>query len=276
MTLLPALLAAALATPAEAEQTRLQAHFAGALAMLRAADVTHLSPDRRAARQARIEDLAAYAQAGLFPRNTGFNDRLMPYFIDDDGTYCAMAWMLASDGDDEAAHTLAATDVNVYVGDLATDPVLGDWLDRNGITLQEAVRIQPSYSATAADCVCDVIDFGICDARGCQDRPPRLSDFEGCAEHWPGYPHSKAPRLTQPLLDRLLSRVPREFDCQSVLIEDDVRWAYEYARWGDDGCATAPGPGGLGGLAILALALRRRTRSRQSSARPKSTSATES
>src|SRR5687767_1301171 len=75
----------------DSEAARLRRHFAVVLQELRARDVSRLTAEQRAARATHIERLAEYAARGVFPKNTDFSGRRVPYFIDRVGTRCAMA-----------------------------------------------------------------------------------------------------------------------------------------------------------------------------------------
>jgi hypothetical protein len=133
------------------EVARLQRHFAAVLEELRGRDVSQLTPAQRAARARHIERLAAYAARGEFPKNHDFAERT-PYFVDRDGTRCAMAYLIEQAGSGEYVRAVAASMNNALVGDIARDPSLGpalqSWVAANGLTLDEAARIQPSYCGT--------------------------------------------------------------------------------------------------------------------------------
>lgn len=133
----------ALITPA-AEITRIQTHLATVDGELRAADVTRLSIPQRARRAALIKELAIYRARGVFPRNLEL-DRPTPFLIDDRGVRCAMAHLIETHGGAAFVTRIAASANNAYVRELAVDAALRAWLDHNGLTVDEAARIQPSY-----------------------------------------------------------------------------------------------------------------------------------
>ena len=263
--------------PNASETDRIRLHFSRVLERVSAVDTGALTAEQRGARAARLRDLAAYAEAGVFPRNPDFDDRAMPYFIGDDGAYCAMAWLLASDGEDALARRVAATDPNVFVADLALDPEFGAWLDRNGLTLVEAAHIQPSYPRTevAADCVCDILtcaqraEDGVWDSFeeereyfefGCVEPPLEVSDCAGCPRVWPTYPDLPRPRVTEALLQRLFADESR---CYETLFKDDPRWRYDVTTGYESdpfACASRPGVGSSDAIAPLYLVLCLRAR----------------
>jgi hypothetical protein len=133
----------------DAEVARLRRHFAAVLHELQTRDVSHLTDVQREARATHIERLAGYAARGRFPINTAFYDRHIPYFIDDAGTRCAMAYLIEESGSGGFVRRVADKMNNAYVHEIARDAELGGplaaWLDANGLTEAEAARIQPAY-----------------------------------------------------------------------------------------------------------------------------------
>jgi hypothetical protein len=131
---------------AVSEQARVRTHLDSAERELRAGPVTGLSIAQRAARAQALDRLHAYAARGVFPRNRDFPGTLVPYFIDHrTGTRCAMAHLIEQSGNGGFVNRIAATNNNASIPDLKEDPELLSWLERNGLTLEEAARIQPMY-----------------------------------------------------------------------------------------------------------------------------------
>lgn len=89
--------------------------------------------------------LRDYACRARFPRNDRFRDRLVPFFIDDAGTRCAVAHLVESTGDHAIARRVRRTRNNARVAELASEPALVRWARQNGLSLAELARIQPSY-----------------------------------------------------------------------------------------------------------------------------------
>src|SRR6059036_429146 len=79
-----------------AETGRIRRHLATVEAELRATDVSALTPAQRQARAKNLAVLHAYWVRGVFPVNTDFPGRHVPYFIDRYGTRCAMAYLISS------------------------------------------------------------------------------------------------------------------------------------------------------------------------------------
>lgn len=138
------------------EDARLREHFRGALRELAAADTRHLSTEQRAARDAATEALRGYAARGRFPRNDRFPGVLVPFFIDDVGTRCAVAHLVERSGRADLAREVHQRHNNALVWELAKEPGFASWAAANGLTLAELARIQPSYCdyTHADECIC--------------------------------------------------------------------------------------------------------------------------
>jgi len=139
------------ARSAPAETARIRRHLSMVEAELRATNVSALTPAQRAARGRNLDVLHAYWVRGVFPANTDFPGRHVPYFIDRYGTRCAMAYLIEQSGHRDLVRRIAMTQNNAYVRDLRGDSELGAWLSENGLTAAEAARIQPTYGGSPAD-----------------------------------------------------------------------------------------------------------------------------
>ncbi len=139
------------ARSAPAETARIRRHLSMVEAQLRATNVSALRPAQRAARGRNLDVLHAYWVRGVFPVNTDFPGRHVPYFIDRYGTRCAMAYLIEQSGYGAFVRRIATTQNNAYVRDLRGDTELGAWLSQNGLTAAEAARIQPTYGSPADD-----------------------------------------------------------------------------------------------------------------------------
>ena len=144
--LLPLLVVVFLGGPsAPGEVSRVRHHLVGAETVLARRDESKLSVSQLANRRRLKGLLADYRRAGQFPTNEDFADRRVPYFRDRRGTLCAMAFLLERTGYAQIVDRVAATRNNAYVRELADEPGLAEWLDRFGLTVAEAARIQPAY-----------------------------------------------------------------------------------------------------------------------------------
>jgi hypothetical protein len=129
-----------------AEVERIRAHFDSVLTELADRDVQSIGHDARTRRIALTTTLTSYRARGEFPHNYDFPGEAVPYFIDrKTGTLCAVAYLLASTGRRDIVERVAAADNNVWVAELEGDREFESWLSENGITLEEAARIQVPY-----------------------------------------------------------------------------------------------------------------------------------
>jgi len=131
-------------TAGQIERTRIQRHLAHVERTLRSETSKELAPAQRAARGRALDALHAYWTAGEFPRNRDYTDRRVPYFIDDEGTACAVGQLMIASGSGELAREIATYENNDFVADIE-HPGVADWLADNGLSAAEAAWIQPSY-----------------------------------------------------------------------------------------------------------------------------------
>jgi hypothetical protein len=127
------------------EIAHVRRHLEGAERVLLGADTRDLSPRQREARARNIAILHAYRQRGVFPRNLDFPSQRVPYFVDDRGVPCAMAYLIACSGRRDIVDRVRTTRNNARIRELANDRDLIAWLDQSGMTVAEAARIQPDY-----------------------------------------------------------------------------------------------------------------------------------
>jgi hypothetical protein len=126
------------------ERARIRHHLEGALSRLENAKPV-LSASQAAARSELIGFLREYLEAGQFPINDVSPTRT-PIFVDRFGNRCAMASLIERSGSPELVRRIATTRNLARVRELADDDAVVAWLDTHGMTLDEAARVQPSYS----------------------------------------------------------------------------------------------------------------------------------
>jgi hypothetical protein len=135
------------------EVERVAAHIARAETLAAQHDTSHLTRSQRLVRVLLFQALAEYRKAGRFPLNRDFQ-KPTPYFIDADGTRCAMAHLMELGGEQLLVAKIASERNNAYVRELVDEPGLLAWLEAAGITAEEAAAIQPEYCELVASCVC--------------------------------------------------------------------------------------------------------------------------
>ncbi|HEU5055319.1 MAG TPA: hypothetical protein VFU21_02285, partial [Kofleriaceae bacterium] len=93
-----------------------------------------------ARRQHQLDVLRSYREAGVFPINT-----TTPgdghFLIDDHGTLCAVANLIAQDGHKDLILVASRTDNGLLFGDVKSGPI-HDWILTSGFTQEEIARIQ--------------------------------------------------------------------------------------------------------------------------------------
>lgn len=140
---------------AVSEVRRVRLHLSGAEAMMRARDLSGLSPAQRTMRVFVLGELRSYRLRGMFPRNHYHRERT-PQFVDEHGVRCAMAHLLHVTGFDHLVERVRRAKNDVRIRELAGDPELLAWLLMVGMTLDEAARVQPTYCfVPKGECLCN-------------------------------------------------------------------------------------------------------------------------
>ncbi len=143
------------------EIRRIHAHFDSVLIELRARDVSSLSVTQRTHRTALIATLASYNARAQFPQNYDFVAPT-PYFIDRrTGVLCAVAHLLEFTGRRDIVDRIALSNNNVWVAALAGDSAVTTWVHTNGLTLDEAARIQVPYNSGPSPAMVGTIVIGL-------------------------------------------------------------------------------------------------------------------
>jgi hypothetical protein len=127
------------------EYARIRVHLETVERELLARDVSHLTREQQAARDGHIRVLREYRERGVFPHNHDFEGEQVPYFVDEHGTLCAMAYLISRSGREDLVEKIAASRNNARIAELAADAELIAWLGAAGISPAEAARIQPMY-----------------------------------------------------------------------------------------------------------------------------------
>lgn len=129
----------------EGERDRIQRHLERVEGELRGSEPPGLSPAQRQARARQMDRLREYRLAGEFPRNLEAPGLRTPVFQDDRGVLCAVGYLLAVDGQWDLVERVARTRNLARIPELADEPGLLEWLRENGLSVDEAAWIQPSY-----------------------------------------------------------------------------------------------------------------------------------
>lgn len=129
------------------EQLRIKTHLLYVEKRLRENVPQDLTDEQRVQRFYALDLLNAYISAGKFPRNTAFPGERRPCFIDDFGTICAVGFLVEQTAGRDVARTINKAYQYAYLADMTDQlPLLTDWAEQHGLTLEECAMIQPSYS----------------------------------------------------------------------------------------------------------------------------------
>jgi len=126
------------------ERLRIQTHLAYVEALLRKADVSHLSPTLRERRAALLDKLHDYRLAGEFPTNLDFPQERRPCFIDAAGNICAVGYLIKQTAGRALAERITAAHKYDFLADMQM-PELSAWVEASGLTARECAMIQPGY-----------------------------------------------------------------------------------------------------------------------------------
>lgn len=120
----------------------LQAHYAAAVADIQAEDTSMLTSEQRYERARLLSVLSDFGACGDFGHNPDYAGALMPYFRDADGRRCAVAELMHASGEDAFVESVRVARNHAWICELEGDPQFTRWLDRAGLTIEDAVRIQ--------------------------------------------------------------------------------------------------------------------------------------
>ncbi len=141
------------------EQGRIRTHLRYALRRLRERDTTSLPLTVQQRRAAVLAALQRYIDRGRFPSRT--DDDLpgrRPRFVDDRGTHCAVAYLIADSGEPGLVDEIQRRYEYAEVLDMASDRLVV-WAEQHGLSVEELAMIQPRYrSARSLEHVTRVLE----------------------------------------------------------------------------------------------------------------------
>ena len=128
--------------PLAASRAEARARYQKVELELARARLDTLTPEQRAARARLLEVLDAYVVRADFGQQDIEPGIRLPQFVDADGRRCAVAELLHSTGEVELVSAVAEAHNTAWIAELSGDARFLGWLDRNGLSLDEAARIQ--------------------------------------------------------------------------------------------------------------------------------------
>ncbi len=183
----------------ETQRARAQLHYRTVADELRAVDVAQLAPDRAALRAELIGALDRYAERADFGIASRDADGRPATFVDDGGRRCAVAELLHASGRDDVVERVHATHNAAWIGELAQDAELVDWLDRHGLTLFEAARIQAPPANWQGSGEVGLIDYAAPEAGSDTPAPKGGASAPAAAPSGPTTATSAAAKSSAPI-----------------------------------------------------------------------------
>ena len=130
-------------TAQDSERVRMTTHLQHVHDWLASRPATR--PDLAEKRAAILAALDRYIQKGTTPRNQDLPWRT-PVFIDEDGTICAVGYLIESTAGRALPEKIAKVHRYDFIEDIAKDmPEVQQWIADSGLTLEEIQTIQPAY-----------------------------------------------------------------------------------------------------------------------------------
>lgn len=178
-------------TFATIEDERIRNHLRNTEITMKTKDCSQLTNELKKAREEKIKMLHEYWMAGNFPTNTKFPQRRLPHIKDEFGVPCAMAYIIEQSGDKKLVKELEKIN-NVYIKDVNEGPLI-DWINKSGITKEEACQIQPNYAFF--DCPPGKKKVGMGNITGPGTQQPGCYDPDERIPQWGDPDYNKKSRL---------------------------------------------------------------------------------
>jgi Secretion system C-terminal sorting domain len=122
---------------------KIQLHLQIVIQKLIETPTVSLTTVQKNKRQFLIQQLEKYTAAKIFPINT-FTTFTTPIFINNNGTHCAVGYLMQQSGFEHLAQQINSTERFEYLKNIKTIGV-HKWACNNGFTLNELALIQPGY-----------------------------------------------------------------------------------------------------------------------------------
>jgi len=121
------------------EKELVRMHLKEVEALLRKRSTEHLSILQKKNREYYLNVLHSYWENGVFPINTRHYGR-QPYFIDEQGTYCAVGYLMKESGADDVAKDINKTQNYNYLADI-DHPKLMNWVIKSRRTCKRFISL---------------------------------------------------------------------------------------------------------------------------------------
>ena len=130
----------------EADKNRIIKNLTSVEDALRQRQKQNLSTQQHANRIIALDILKEYIEVARFPKNNQISTRT-PIFKDNEGTWCAVGYMLASTGYQQLAEKINSINTFVYIDEIEDfeSQSIGKWAKTYGFDQAELAMIQPGY-----------------------------------------------------------------------------------------------------------------------------------
>jgi hypothetical protein len=126
------------------DKARIVSHFDFVIEELKRADLSHLSEEKQVSRAQLIAYLEHYRDRGQFPKNKSNSGKRLPCFIDDEGTICAVGYLVEKTAGRQLAEDINEKHQYEYISEM-NDEIVDNWIANSGLTERECAMIQPTY-----------------------------------------------------------------------------------------------------------------------------------
>lgn len=127
------------------ENQRIRTHLLYVEQLLRSRDVSDLTKEQQENRLSMLNLLAEYRSAGDFPKNYDYPDQRIPCFIDQNGSICAVGYLIEQTSGRQVAEEINAKYKYEYLLAM-NDETIDEWVHSSGLTALECAMIQPTYN----------------------------------------------------------------------------------------------------------------------------------
>ncbi|MBT8494352.1 MAG: hypothetical protein KJO07_14955 [Deltaproteobacteria bacterium] len=132
------------APKAAGDSERIAVHLEWVESRLRERTPLGLDPQQRQRRARLLAELEDYRRAGRFPTRSDRARGRLPVWVDDQGTHCAVAHLVAASGDQDTVAEVQRKHRFDLVKDMKSMR-LGAWAETHGFEVVELAMIQPTY-----------------------------------------------------------------------------------------------------------------------------------
>lgn len=126
------------------EDLRIKTHLEYVEYLLRQKDVSNLTKKEQRKRNHLLDLLHDYWTAGIFPRNYDIADERKPCFIDKNGTFCAVGYLVEQTSGRQVAEQINSKHKYEKIYEM-NDVAVDNWIANSGLTKEECAMIQPTY-----------------------------------------------------------------------------------------------------------------------------------